>query len=83
MIIKNHWHDGKNQVWFIFSFKYSERKGTAAQKLEGKLKNVKSLRRLEQLQMLQDQHTLEKNTAMESSKQELLVWKGKQNSETI
>ena len=65
----------------VFSFKYSERKGTAAQKLEGKVEECEKLRRLEQLQMLQDQHTLEKNTAMESSKQELLVEGKSKNSE--
>jgi tRNA-2-methylthio-N6-dimethylallyladenosine synthase len=65
----------------IFSFKYSERKGTAAQKLEGKVEECEKLRRLEQLQMLQDQHTLEKNTALESSKQELLVEGKSKNSE--
>jgi tRNA-2-methylthio-N6-dimethylallyladenosine synthase len=65
----------------IFSFKYSERKGTAAQKLEGKVKECEKLRRLEQLQMLQDQHTLEKNTALENSKQELLVEGKSKNSE--
>ena len=65
----------------IFSFKYSERKGTAAQKLEGKVEECEKLRRLEQLQMLQDQHTLEKNTALESSKQELLVEGRSKNSE--
>jgi tRNA-2-methylthio-N6-dimethylallyladenosine synthase len=65
----------------IFSFKYSERKGTAAQKLEGKVEECEKLRRLEQLQMLQDQYTLEKNTAMESSKQELLVEGKSKNSE--
>ena len=65
----------------IFSFKYSERKGTAAQKLEGKVEECEKLRRLEQLQMLQDQHTLEKNTDMESSKQELLVEGKSKNSE--
>jgi tRNA-2-methylthio-N6-dimethylallyladenosine synthase len=65
----------------IFSFKYSERKGTAAQKLEGKVEECEKLRRLEQLQMLQDQHTLEKNTALENSKQELLVEGKSKNSE--
>jgi tRNA-2-methylthio-N6-dimethylallyladenosine synthase len=64
-----------------FSFKYSERKGTAAQKLEGKVEECEKLRRLEQLQMLQDQHTLEKNTALENSKQELLVEGKSKNSE--
>ena len=65
----------------VFSFKYSERKGTAAQKLEGKVEECEKLKRLEQLQMLQDQHTLKKNTALESSKQELLVEGKSKNSE--
>ena len=64
-----------------FSFKYSERKGTAAQKLEGKVEECEKLRRLEQLQMLQDQHTLGKNIALEGSKQELLVEGKSKNSE--
>ena len=64
-----------------FSFKYSERKGTAAQKLEGKVEEAEKLRRLEQLQILQDQHTLEKNTALENSKQKLLVEGMSRNSE--
>ena len=65
----------------LFSFKYSERKGTTAQKLEGKVDEVEKLRRLEQLQMLQDQHTLEKNKALEGSKQKLLVEGKSKNSE--
>jgi len=65
----------------LFSFKYSERKGTTAQKLEGKVDEVEKLRRLEQLQMLQDQHTLEKNKELEGSKQKLLVEGKSKNSE--
>jgi tRNA-2-methylthio-N6-dimethylallyladenosine synthase len=65
----------------IFSFKYSERKGTAAQKLEGKIPEAEKLMRLQQLQELQDQHTLEKNTALEGSRQELLVEGKSKNSE--
>ena len=64
-----------------FSFMYSERKGTAAQKLEGKVEESEKARRLEQLQILQDQHTLEKNTALENSRQELLVEGESRNSE--
>jgi tRNA-2-methylthio-N6-dimethylallyladenosine synthase len=64
-----------------FSFKYSERKGTAAQKLEGKIEECEKLMRLEQLQLLQDQHTLEKNIALENSEQELLVEGKSKNSE--
>jgi tRNA-2-methylthio-N6-dimethylallyladenosine synthase len=64
-----------------FSFKYSERKGTAAQKLEGKVEDSEKLRRLEQLQILQNQHTLEKNIALEGSNQQLLVEGKSKNSE--
>jgi tRNA-2-methylthio-N6-dimethylallyladenosine synthase len=65
----------------IFSFKYSERKGTAAQKLEGKIEECEKLRRLKQLQALQDQHALEANIALEGSQQELLVEGKSKNSE--
>lgn len=65
-----------------FSFKYSERKGTGAQKLEGKIEECEGLRRLNQLQMLQDQHTLEKNIALENTKQEILVEGRSKNSES-
>jgi tRNA-2-methylthio-N6-dimethylallyladenosine synthase len=64
-----------------FSFKYSERKGTAAQKLEGKIEECEKLRRLNQLQALQDQHTLAANVALEGCKQELLVEGRSKNSE--
>lgn len=64
-----------------FSFKYSERKGTAAQKLEGKIEDGEKSRRLTQVQALQDQHTMEANLAMESSLQELLVEGKSRNSE--
>ncbi|PKN38316.1 MAG: tRNA (N6-isopentenyl adenosine(37)-C2)-methylthiotransferase MiaB [Deltaproteobacteria bacterium HGW-Deltaproteobacteria-2] len=65
-----------------FSFKYSERKGTGAQKLESKIEECEGLRRLKQLQMLQDQHTLEKNIALENTKQEILVEGRSKNSES-
>jgi tRNA-2-methylthio-N6-dimethylallyladenosine synthase len=64
-----------------FSFKYSERKGTAAQKLEGKIEECEKLTRLKQLQALQDQYTLEANLALEGSRQELLVEGKSKNSE--
>lgn len=73
---------GKIRFDSLFSFKYSEREGTAAQKLKGKVEEGEKLRRLEQLQILQDQHTLEKNTAMEGSMQELLVEGRSRNSES-
>ncbi len=64
-----------------FSFKYSERKGTAAEKLEGKVEEGEKSRRLTQAQALQDQHTIETNLAMEGSLQELLVEGKSKNSE--
>jgi len=57
----------------VFSFKYSERKGTAAQNLGGKVDESEKLRRLKELQFLQDEYTLEKNAALEGTGQELLV----------
>ncbi len=64
-----------------FSFKYSERKGTAAEKLEGKIADCEKQRRLKLLQDLQDKHTLEKNTELEGSRQELLIEGRSKNSE--
>ena len=57
----------------VFSFKYSERKGTAAQKLGGEVDEREKLRRLKELQLLQNIYTLEKNAELEGSRQELLV----------
>jgi tRNA-2-methylthio-N6-dimethylallyladenosine synthase len=64
-----------------FSFKYSERKGTAAEKLGGKIDEREKQRRLKFLQDLQDKHTLEKNTQLEGSRQELLIEGKSKNSE--
>jgi tRNA-2-methylthio-N6-dimethylallyladenosine synthase len=66
----------------LFSFKYSEREGTAAQKLKGKVDEDEKLRRLEALQRLQDQHTLERNAELEGTIQELLVEGRSRNSES-
>ncbi len=64
-----------------FSFKYSERTGTAAQKLEGKIIECEKQKRLKQLQALQNKHTLEKNMELEGSRQELLIEGKSRNSE--
>jgi tRNA-2-methylthio-N6-dimethylallyladenosine synthase len=64
-----------------FSFKYSERKGTAAEKLDGKVEECEKQQRLKYLQALQDKHTLEKNTSLEDSQLELLVEGSSKNSE--
>lgn len=64
-----------------FSFKYSIRKGTAAEKLDGKIAECEKQRRLKYLQDLQDKHTLEANTQLEGSLQELLIEGRSKNSE--
>jgi len=63
-----------------FSFKYSERKGTAAQKLQGRIEECVKQQRLKLLQTLQDRHTLEKNTQLEGSRHELLIEGRSKNS---
>lgn len=64
-----------------FSFKYSERKGTAAEKLEGKIEDEEKSGRLAQVQALQDQHTMQANIALEGSLQKLLIEGKSRNSE--
>jgi tRNA-2-methylthio-N6-dimethylallyladenosine synthase len=57
----------------LFSFKYSDRKGTSAEKMGGKIdKTVKALR-LNILQDLQKNITLKKNKALEGRQLEVLV----------
>lgn len=67
--------DMMNQIRFdnLFSFKYSERGGTAAVKMDGKVSEPLKLERLQILQALQEQHTLEKNKAMEGKQEDVLV----------
>jgi tRNA-2-methylthio-N6-dimethylallyladenosine synthase len=65
----------------VFSFKYSERKGTAAQKLQSKVPEDEKKQRLKELQALQDQHTQEKNSMLEGSCQEVMVEGRSKNSE--
>jgi len=57
----------------LFSFKYSEREGTAALKMDGKVSEPLKLERLRILQALQENHTLEKNQAMEGRVEKVLV----------
>ncbi|MEN6623191.1 MAG: tRNA (N6-isopentenyl adenosine(37)-C2)-methylthiotransferase MiaB [Smithella sp.] len=64
-----------------FSFKYSERKGTAAQKLEGKIDEIEKQRRLKFLQELQNKHMLEKNICLEGTQQSVLIEGRSKNSE--
>ena len=65
----------------VFSFKYSERKGTAAEELPGKVPEAEKRQRLKELQALQDRHTQEKNSALEGRVQEVLVEGRSRNSE--
>jgi tRNA-2-methylthio-N6-dimethylallyladenosine synthase len=73
---------GKIRFDSLFSFKYSERKGTAAQELKDKVVEQEKLRRLEELLILQNQHTMERNHALVGSTQELLIEGKSKNSES-
>jgi tRNA-2-methylthio-N6-dimethylallyladenosine synthase len=57
----------------LFSFKYSDRRGTAAEKMEGKIDEKEKSARLAALQTLQKGITLEKNKALEGKEMEVLV----------
>jgi tRNA-2-methylthio-N6-dimethylallyladenosine synthase len=57
----------------LFSFLYSKREGTAAVKLDGHVPEKKKRERLETLQRLQEEHTLEKNRALIGRVEEVLV----------
>lgn len=57
----------------LFSFKYSERRGTAALNYDGKVAESIKLERLHYLQTLQETHTLERNMALKGHKSEILV----------
>ncbi|HQL00827.1 MAG TPA: tRNA (N6-isopentenyl adenosine(37)-C2)-methylthiotransferase MiaB [Smithellaceae bacterium] len=65
----------------VFSFKYSERKGTAARQLPDKVPEAEKRKRLIRLQNLQNLHTQEKNTALEGSIQQVLVEGRSKNSD--
>ncbi len=57
----------------LFSFMYSDRQGTAAEKLSGKIDEKTKRERLQVLQALQKRITLEKNRELEGRKIEVLV----------
>ena len=64
----------------LFSFKYSEREGTAAAGFDRQVpENVKS-ERLQRLQALQQEHTLKRNRMLEGSVQDILVEGKSKNS---
>jgi len=57
----------------LFSFKYSDREGTPAARMEGKIPERKKLERLAHLQDLQRKITLKKNRGLINKKVEVLV----------
>jgi tRNA-2-methylthio-N6-dimethylallyladenosine synthase len=65
----------------LFSFKYSARAGTAAQKLKDTVPEIEKKQRLKDLQALQNTHTQEIHSALEGSVQEVLVEGRSKNSE--
>ena len=64
-----------------FSFKYSDRPGTEAEKLGGKLAEHVKGSRLKVMQKLQDEHTLERNRESENKIEEVLVEGTSRNSD--
>jgi tRNA-2-methylthio-N6-dimethylallyladenosine synthase len=58
--------DLMNEVRFdgLFSFQYSEREGTAALSCDDKVKACQKRERLQTLQALQDEHTLQRNRSL-------------------
>jgi tRNA-2-methylthio-N6-dimethylallyladenosine synthase len=64
----------------LFSFKYSERYGTAAADFDGKVGERIKGERLQILQSLQETHTLEKNKKMEGQVMDVLVEGRSKNS---
>ena len=57
----------------IFSFKYSDRKNTSAEKMEGKIPEHEKSSRLSLLQGIQKEITLKKNNRLEGREMEILV----------
>jgi len=57
----------------LFSFKYSEREGTAAVKFDDRIDECIKRERLQMLQSLQDKHTLERNRALKGCIEDVLV----------
>jgi len=57
----------------LFSFKYSDRKGTSAEKMDGKIDEIVKASRLNVLQDLQKKITLKRNKALEGTQLEVLV----------
>jgi tRNA-2-methylthio-N6-dimethylallyladenosine synthase len=71
---------GKIRFDNIFSFKYSEREGTAAAKLGDKVSLCVKRDRLQLVQSLQERHTLSKNRNLIGNMEEILVESISKNS---
>ncbi|MFH1487351.1 MAG: TRAM domain-containing protein [Pseudomonadota bacterium] len=57
----------------LFSFKYSDRLGTLAEKMDGKVEEREKAARLSELQRVQREITLKKNQSMETQEVRVLV----------
>jgi tRNA-2-methylthio-N6-dimethylallyladenosine synthase len=57
----------------LYSFKYSDRKGTLAARMDGKISEAEKSSRLTQLQQIQRSITLKKNRGLEGQALEILV----------
>ena len=71
---------GKIRFDNLFSFKYSERDGTAAAELGDKVSECVKTDRLKIVQALQEKHTLERNETMIGNREEILVEETSKNS---
>ncbi|MGD9320614.1 MAG: TRAM domain-containing protein, partial [Desulfobacteraceae bacterium] len=57
----------------LYSFKYSDRKGTLAERMDGKISEAEKSSRLTELQEIQKGITLKKNRRLEGQELEILV----------
>ena len=57
----------------IFSFRYCDRRGTASEGYSGKVAETIKQERLARLQLLQEEHSLEKNGSLEGRVEDVLV----------
>ncbi len=56
-----------------FSFKYSDRRGTASERYDGKVEETVKSERLSELQALQESHSMEKNRCREGTVEAVLI----------
>jgi len=65
-----------------FSFKYSDRHGTASEGYDGKVEEGVKGERLSELQLLQESHSLEKNRGLEGTVKDVLIEGVSKNNDT-